>query len=466
MKKSINLKSLLASDFRNTFLNSLWSIVKGPVTAILIPLFLTEIMQGYWYTFGSLTALSILADLGFSTIVGQFSAHEYAYLKLEKGKFTGEEDHLVRLASLLKYVFKWSCIVSLIAFPIIFGVGVSVIKTDETSVGINWFVPWILCVATSSVNFIMSIVLSFFEGCGQLGKIQNNRLIGNIITTGVIWALLSLKLNLYALSLGSLAGLIINLGLLLVIFGKPIIKLIRVKNTKAYKWNKAFLNLIWRYAISFACGYLIFQVYTPLAFYFYGPIVSGKVGITMALCQACFTLANVWITVMIPKINMSAAKKDWGRMDNLLKRNIVLSVCSMLLCMVIGTIMLLSLKGKWDIVDRFMSYPAIMILLSAWLFQIIINAIAVYGRAHKREPFMIPSILCSIFSFISTYLLIKFLPSDYMFLGFTCTNFVFVFVFYFIYHKSKNKWHDELSLEIDKEEIINKKTQIDATSNV
>jgi len=51
-----------------TLTNSLWRIVSGPVTLIFIPLFLTPEIQGYWYTFGSLAALSIFADLGFTTI--------------------------------------------------------------------------------------------------------------------------------------------------------------------------------------------------------------------------------------------------------------------------------------------------------------------------------------------------------------------------------------------------------------
>jgi O-antigen/teichoic acid export membrane protein len=465
--KNVRLKSLLAPDLRNTFFNNLWSIVKGPVTVLLIPLFLSENAQGFWYTFGSLAALSTLADLGFTTIVAQFSAHEYAHLDLKNKIFTGEEEHLARLASLLRYVLRWASVVAFFAFPIIFTVGI--ITFNTTDVQVVWLAPWTFYVFASGINFIMGVLLSFFEGCGQLDKIQSNRLMGSIIATGVTWSVLVLNMELYALALGAIAGLIINLLLLMARFKKPIRQLFKIKNNKSIKWNKDFLGLIWKYAISWASGYLVFQIYTPLAFLYYDPVSAGKVGITMTLCQACYVLATVWITISVPKINMSAAKKDWKRMDSLLKKSMLLSIVTMLIGIGIGAFLLLYLKGKWSIVDRFMDFPAIMMLLFTWLFQIAINAFAVYGRAHKREPFMVPSIVSSALTVAGTFLSIYFLPINYMFIGFGGIAFIFMFVFAYIYFKNKNKWHDDLSLKIDLEDKLfeeNRKTRLDEANMI
>lgn len=446
------LKSLLAPDFRNTFLNSLWSIVKGPVTALLIPLFLSENSQGYWYTFGSLAALSTLADLGFTTIVGQFAAHEYAHLKLINGKFEGDHEHLLRLASLFRYVINWACLVAVVAFPVIFGVGIATFNTAD--VGVDWVIPWIMYVFATGLNFVINVLLSFFEGCGQLDKIQMNRFIGSIIATAVTWSILAANMELYALALGSLAGLVTNAILLLIRYNKPIIQLFRIKRDKIHKWSKDFLGLLWKYALSWISGYLVFQIYTPLAFLYYDPVSAGKVGITMSLCQACYVLASVWLTVSVPKLNMSAAKKDWNRMDILIKRNMILSLCTMIIGIGIGTVLLLTLKGKLAIIDRLMNFPAIIILLCTWFLQIFINAFATYGRAHKREPFIIPSLISSALTVVGTFLAIYYLPIDYMFVGFGIIAFFFVFVFAFIFFKYRNKWHKDLSLQIDNEEKI------------
>ncbi len=72
------------------FVILLWRLFSGPALLILIPLYLSAEAQGYWYTFVSLAALAIFADMGFSTILLQFSAHEFPYLKFESDKTLSE----------------------------------------------------------------------------------------------------------------------------------------------------------------------------------------------------------------------------------------------------------------------------------------------------------------------------------------------------------------------------------------
>ena len=69
-----------------------------PLILLSIPFFLTPEVQGFWYTFISLAALSVLADLGFSNIILQFSAHEFAFLRF-KANMTLEGDtyHLLQI---------------------------------------------------------------------------------------------------------------------------------------------------------------------------------------------------------------------------------------------------------------------------------------------------------------------------------------------------------------------------------
>jgi hypothetical protein len=58
-----------------------------------------------------------------------------------------------------------------------------------------------------------------------------------------------------------------------------------------------------------------------------------------------------------------------------------------------------------------------MIISTGWLLQIIINSLAVYMRAHKEEPLVIPSFLSGIYISLVTLLI-----AIYFFLGFL--NFV------------------------------------------
>ena len=91
-----------------TSLNQFWKLISGLVTMILIPLYLTKEAQGYWFTIMSLATLVMLADLGFSSIITQFAAHEFAYLRLEDHEITGSEQHLNRLANFFVFSTKWA----------------------------------------------------------------------------------------------------------------------------------------------------------------------------------------------------------------------------------------------------------------------------------------------------------------------------------------------------------------------
>lgn len=70
-------------DLLNTALSQIYRLLSGPMMLLFIPLFLTQEEQGYWYTFTSLAALVIFADLGFSNIILQFAAHEFAFLRFK-----------------------------------------------------------------------------------------------------------------------------------------------------------------------------------------------------------------------------------------------------------------------------------------------------------------------------------------------------------------------------------------------
>ena len=110
----------VSKDLLYTGMNQLWKVVAGPLILLFIPLYLTPIEQGYWYTFTSIAALAVFADLGFSTIILQFAAHEFAYLEFDdNGLLIGEREHLIRIASFFRFSVIWLFKVICIVFPII-----------------------------------------------------------------------------------------------------------------------------------------------------------------------------------------------------------------------------------------------------------------------------------------------------------------------------------------------------------
>ena len=91
-----------------TVLARAWSSLAGPVTVTLIAHFLSPAEQGYYYTFGSLIALQIIFELGFSFVILQMASHERASLTIAPdGTIDGNPVAHARLASVLQKTVRW-----------------------------------------------------------------------------------------------------------------------------------------------------------------------------------------------------------------------------------------------------------------------------------------------------------------------------------------------------------------------
>ncbi|MCG6533929.1 MAG: hypothetical protein L7F78_04415, partial [Syntrophales bacterium LBB04] len=195
---------MISRDVLYTQANQIWKAVSGLVTLLLIPFFLTQQEQGYWFTMMSLASLSILADLGFFQVTLQFAAHEFAYLKFDINDIVGSEDHRKRLSSLFIFCTKWTLLVSSIAFPIILLIGFLFLSQKQTA--ISWGLPWIVYVVGGAVTFLGSALLYFLEGCNLVAVIQRLRLFITAFTMVLMWLGLILHFGLHSLSLSMLIG--------------------------------------------------------------------------------------------------------------------------------------------------------------------------------------------------------------------------------------------------------------------
>ena len=462
---AIKIKNQFRGGAGFAFGNSILSLISGPVTLLLIPLFLGEAAQGFWFTFGSLAALMTFADLGLTGVVQQFSAHEYAHLNLNKQHkiFEGNKEHLERLISLFRFVVRWTFIVTLAVFPIITVVGGFMLRTHEGEV--SWLIPWIIFMSARALAFIISEAFAFFQGTGQMGKTQQISLIANAAMLTVKITLLILRFDLYTLAIATSVAALVNALLLIIFFRKALWQLCRTKLEKSYKWFKSFFTLMWRFAISWPAGYLLFQIYTPLAFMMFAPEQAGLVGITVALIMASLTISMVWINVTNPKINMAVSKGEWQTMGHLVKKSSIMSICTFIFgaAIILGGLAIFS--GTLSILDRFMGLVPMSILLCAFLLQLAINAIATYGRAYKLEPFAFVSLGAGILSASLTVLFVHFLSIDFIFLGLLTTNAIALIVFIIMFKTQRHKWRqsyiDRFLLKTEVENMTFTKTKLD-----
>ena len=109
----------LDSNTRWIIGNKLLSILKGPITILLLVSILSKDDQGVWYTFTNLSAISIMADLGFLLLITQYVSHESASLVICNDVVKGDIERLSRLRGLVQVAVKLYTIVVPIAVIIL-----------------------------------------------------------------------------------------------------------------------------------------------------------------------------------------------------------------------------------------------------------------------------------------------------------------------------------------------------------
>lgn len=428
------LKKIFDKDLLFSAVYQLWKLVSGPAILFLIPYYLTEVQQGYWYTFISLSALSVFANLGFTAIVLQFSAHEFADLAFNKGYIVPRSEdmrmQLGRLGSLFRFLVRWFSGLVVITFPIIFLIGAYLFYKKND--GIYWLTPWVLYILGSGMSFVNQGLLSFFEGCNQVARIQSIRFIGAVVNFVILVIFLVMKLNIYAIASATLVSSIVITGLIFFMYRKASIQLLNAAKIQPYSWAKDIFSLLWKYALSWVSGYFIFQLFTPLAFDYYGAEFAGKIGLSLSLITAGFTMSNVWLTSVYPKINMAIAKQEWKKLDTLFTKRFILGLITYLSGFTGFYILYLAFYTRFVLFERLLPPVPFLTLLLAWCVQYVVNAFALYMRAHKEEPLVGISIVSGVMVSLSTVCIVRMVAADYMFLGFLITQIV---LFPFIYKK-------------------------------
>ncbi len=439
------LKALLQhldEDVLHSGLNLMWRIVSGPITLVLLPLFTTPSIQGFWYTFISLAALTLLADLGFTTIATQFVAHEFAFLSLgEDGLIRGEPEHLAATGSFLRFVMKWGIISGMVVVPVIFGIGF-LLFAQKAALRV-WFLPWGLFSVGTLINYWGMILLSFLQGASQVARVQRISLYSRMAQSLLTFGLLIVHSGLYALAISTLAGGVILAFLLVAAYPRSLRQLLA--NRTGRRWGREVLSLLWRYAMSWTGGYLNMQVFTPIAFQFRGPVLAGKVGITMTIWSAATNLSIVWLTANVPKINVLVERSQEGQVSRFIRELLRLALLTFIAC-VAAVALLLFMGSLLDaplldrIVGRFMGLRSALFLVGIGVVNVILSAMAIYVRAHKEEPFLLPFVISGAATALLSFFVIRFLDVESVFLGFLISTLVSFPWFYGIYRKKKALW--------------------------
>ena len=101
------------------------------------------------------------------------------------------------------------------------------------------------------------------------------------------------------------------------------------------------------------------------------------------------------------------------------------------------------LRGRLALIDRLVGMTSMSFLAAAWFFQLIVSGLAVYLRAHKKEPLVVPSVTTAVYAFASTLLCAKYLSTKYFFVGYLSSYVWGIPWILYIFSTRKKAWQIE-----------------------
>ena len=300
----------------------------GVVSVLFVARYLTDIEQGFYYTFGSIVAIQVFFELGLNGIITQYVAHEVSFLTWETSvKLSGGEKYMSRLASLLHFCVKWYLCFAGILLIILIIVGFLFFNQYGSHVDINWEVPWLLLAFGTALNLLLAPILAFFEGLGKVQDIAKMRLWQQILGLCVVWGGLIWGGKLYVLGANWLVGII----LILIFIQRTNFRYILyniwyISIKERINYAKEIFPYQWRIALSWISGYFIFQFFNPVLFATEGAIVAGQMGMTLAALNGIQSLSLSWMTTKIPLYSGLIAQKKYQQLNIVFNRTLKQSV--------------------------------------------------------------------------------------------------------------------------------------------
>jgi hypothetical protein len=378
-----------------TVLARFWSSSAGLITVALIARFLSPAEQGYYYTFGSLVAMQMVFELGFSFVILQLASHERAQLSISSSyEITGDAIAHARLASVVQKSVRWYSVAAALLALTLLPMGFYFFHTHQQGQAVSWFFPWCLDAAMAVVNFQVDPLLSFLEGCGYVANIARLRFVQSVTGSFLAWmalishhGLFAPAMMLFGMAFCSMVWVFMKRRLLLGLLRHP-------AGNNRIRWSEEVWPFQWRIAVSWFCGYFIFWLFNPVLFAYRGPVEAGRMGMSLSLANAILNIAVSWVSTKSAPFGMFIARKQYGELDQTFFRALWQSSAVAIagaMTAWLGTIFL----NVWNIgfSQRLLDPSSIAMLMVYMVTNVVIFAQAYYLRAHKQEVFFVNSLV-------------------------------------------------------------------------
>lgn len=424
-------------------LTRVWQMIAVPVTLFLISTRFTPELQGYYYTFESLLKLQIFMELGLGIVISQFASHEWSKLSLDKtGQIVGDVSALSRLVSLARIAIKWYFVGSII-LAIGLGLGGYLFFSLSPNITVNWTAQWFILCLFTGLNVCLSPIWYLLEGCNQVRGVYFYRLIQALCTYVSIWLAIMLGARLWTLSIFSAVGLMCAVLYLYKNFHSFLMTLFFSRQVgPQVSWSSEIWPMQWRIGISWASGYFVLFIFTPILFHYHGPVIAGQMGMTWSIAGALLAICSAWVMPKAPLFGMFVAQGEYKKLDSLFWRLIKVVTSVVVLGAFLLWVLVYALNVfKHPVANRILPpLPTALFLLSIVVISVSM-LISTYLRAHKKEPLLLLSVISGVLIGTSNLIMGKYYSVTGMAAGFLLANLlVFPFVL-LVWYRCRKAWH-------------------------
>jgi len=377
-----------------TLFNRLWGVVSGFFSLILIPLFLSSTEQGYYYTFASLMGISVLFELGLNSLIAQTMSRDIVHLEQQGGRLVGQKKLVDNVQSLIFFAKRWYLKVAISFGVIVIIIGAFVLNSHQVLSASYWAPVWVALVVLTATNLFLSPRLALHEGMGFVGKVALLRLKTGIVGSLLLWILLLSGYGLWAVIAFPSASVLITLGWL-------------NKNGETFRWiesrDELFLNkklgrdllsVQFRLAVSWICGYIIYNLFVPLTFMEHGAVEAGQLGMSLAIFQSLGFIGMSWCNAKVPKFAGYVSQKDRIGLNSEFSKVFSISI-AITIAMCFGVLGLAAYATSigMDLMSRISPLQILALIALVTVVNNVIFLLATYLRAHLEEPMLNNSVI-------------------------------------------------------------------------
>ena len=387
----------------------LWQLLTGPMTQLILVVSFSKATQDYYYAFSNMLGMQVFVELGLHVVLISVSSHEWSRLALQDGRIVGDAAARSRLISLGRMMLRWYGMAALIFAATITIAGFLFFGQEKIAAGdgpplrenVIWFTPWMALVIVNGLQLPLLPLTAILEGCNQLSVINRVRFWQVVTGTLVVWLAISNGFGLWALVASAAVRLAGEFYLVAIRF-RPFFAAFRAPPEQdQVDWKHEILPLQWRIAVQ---GVLLWLANSmPLLLIFKGRPEgeAAQLGMTWTILTALQGASLAWIETRRPVFGALIAARKYSELDRLFFRLMRLSMTVMTVavsffCSVVwwmGTRsewLLERLSGRMLPVGATVLFSIAMVLIQ---FALCTN---LYVRAHKRDPFLVASIISSL----------------------------------------------------------------------